>query len=69
MRISEGIPSVESMLRETVELYAGFESRFGASLIKEKVEVPTPLMAVVRYETGIGLGEEERQSLENLFGL
>ena len=68
MRILDGIPSVECMFRETLELYAGFESRFGASLIKEKVEVPAPLMAIVRYETGIGLGEEERQSLENLFG-
>lgn len=68
MRIMDGIPSVGCMFRETLELYAGFESHFGASLIKEKVEVPAPLMAIVRYETGIGLGEEERQSLENLFG-
>ena len=68
MRISDVIPSVEDMLRETLELYSGFASRFGSSLVKEKVEVPAPLMAVVRYETGVGLGEEERLSLENLFG-
>lgn len=68
MRISDVIPSVEDMLRETLELYSGFASRFGSSLVKEKVEVPAPLMAIVRYETGIGLGEEERLSLENLFG-
>lgn len=68
MRISDVIPSVEGMLRETLELYSGFASRFGSSLVKEKVEVPAPLMAVVRYETGVGLGEEERLSLENLFG-
>ena len=66
MRISDVIPSVEDMLRETLELYSGFASRFGSSLVKEKVEVPAPLMAVVRYETGVGLGEEERLSLEKI---